>query len=43
LTVHYDTFFESVDFSAIEGTHGNTPTTNQIANNIQANGLSIEE
>lgn len=43
VSVHYDQFFEGVDFSALEGTHGNTPTTNQIANNIQSNGLSIEE
>lgn len=43
VTVHYDQFFEGVDFNALEGTHGDTPTTNQIANNIQTSGLSIEE
>jgi len=41
LDIDYQTLFTNVDFSALEGTHGASALTNEIADQIQQNALSL--
>ncbi|MGB1031446.1 MAG: MbnP family protein, partial [Flavobacteriales bacterium] len=42
LNVDYQTLFNNVDFSNLEGTHGASDLTNEVADQIQQNALTIE-